>query len=69
MKLKRLSIQRQSDDTFAIVAKIEYTTGEVKDVILKSADFAHELQSVYYTYVHDEESLQTDIMYSLQEAS
>ena len=68
MKLKRLSIQRQKDDTFAIVAKLEYTNGEVKDVILKSANLAHELQQAYSTYVHDEESLQTDIMYSLQEA-
>lgn len=69
MKLKRLSIQRQPDDTFAIVAKVEYTNGSMATVILKNKPTHKELQKDFVRLLTDEEELQVEIQYQLTQVS
>jgi hypothetical protein len=72
MKLKHISIQRQIDDSFAVVAKVEYSSGSTVEVILMKGEpgkKASTLKDDLLFYLSDEESLQAEILYQLREAS
>ena len=68
MKLKQISIKRQPDDTFAVVAKIEYSSGSTAEVILKKGKEnakPSDLKEDLVFFLTDEESLQAEIQFHL----
>lgn len=65
MTVKRLTIKRQIDDSFAIVAKVEHSDGSLIDIPVQSAKTPRQLQTAFHLYVHDKEALQTDIQYHM----
>ncbi|MBU5262077.1 hypothetical protein [Bacillus atrophaeus] len=66
MKLVKLTIKRQNDDSYAIVAQLQDRFNQTKDVILNSKDNPKDLQETYMLYTKDDESLQVDVMSRLQ---
>ncbi|MCY8466509.1 hypothetical protein [Bacillus atrophaeus] len=66
MKLVKLTIKRQNDDSYAIVAQLQDRLNQTKDVILSSKDNPKDLQETYMIYTKDDESLQVDVMSRLQ---
>ncbi|MGV7000221.1 hypothetical protein ACWA2C_16170 [Priestia megaterium] len=68
MSVNDLSIKRQHDNTYSLVAVLESKDGYKKEIKLHNgASTANELQEEYLIYTNDEESLQVDIMNSLIE--
>jgi hypothetical protein len=66
VRLLRFFIQKQLDNTFAIIARIEHD-GMKKDVVLHKGQTSRDLQRAFITYTNDQESLQVDILASLQQ--
>ncbi|KAF2421649.1 hypothetical protein [Bacillus subtilis] len=69
MKLINLTIKRQLDDSYAIVAQLQDHSKQIKDVILNSKDNPEDLRETYMLYAKDDESLQVDVMSRLQEVT
>lgn len=65
MTLKRLSIKRQKDHSFAIVARIEHKDGSLVDIPVQKSGTPQQLQTAFTVYVHDKEALETDIQYQM----
>ena len=63
MRLLRFFIQKQQDNSFAIVARIELCDGTRKEVVLRRGQTPKDLQPAFITYVKDQESLQADILH------
>jgi hypothetical protein len=69
MKLKQISIKRQEDDSFAIVAEIIYTSGSTANVILKNGSTPQSLKDDLILYLTDEDTLQVEVQYQLSQVS
>jgi|GEM_PF-5839361 len=67
MKVVRFYIQRQPDNTFAIIARVKYNNGTMREIVLHQKPSAKDLQQAFTTYIHDRESLEADIMAKLQQ--
>lgn len=66
MQLNRLSIQRQHDNTFALVVVVESSDGFKREITLEGgATKANELQKSYMHFLRDEESLAIEVQYKL----
>jgi hypothetical protein len=68
MKVKRLSIKRQQNNKFAIVAKIETKSGFVSEVILNEKPTTSSLKEDFLRLFLDEDELQVEIQYRLLQA-
>jgi hypothetical protein len=70
MRLKNLSIQRQTDNTFALIALI-VTKAKVSTKVMLSSGGVHagDLQKAYMFLLNDKESLHAEIDYRLRGTS
>lgn len=68
MKLKQISIKRQEDDSFAIVAEIIYNSGSTANVILKKGSTPVSLKDDLIMYLTDEDALQVEVQFQLTQS-